>query len=708
MKGRWKSGLMALTVVVSGLVGCKQQLFIHEADYNHYRDLYSQMGAPADLEAHPEATICPPPGLNPTPATVNDPERKVRYLTLAEATAIALEQGNVGSISPLFPGINNEGLLQGITVNQIGGRPAAAFSDSIRVLSMDPAIYGTDIEQSLSRFDAQFISSLTWNKQDNAVQNLLANFNNGDTANVTTGIYKMLASGGLTGITYSIDYNKLDRPPAGFAVVNPSYRPRLQAVFEQPLLKDFGVEINQIRSDVTRSVLVNGFGPTGAGDGILIARLRYDQSRAEFERLVNYMLINVEFAYWKLYASYGALFARDEALVDALEVWRVLTERRDLDPNGPGNAARARAQLETFRSQRITALATVLENERQLRGLLGMPAEDGTRLVPIDAPTLSPYVPEWNAARDETLANRVELTMARQELKVRQLLVFDAKNNLRPDLRFLATYDINGIGTRLDGSEPNNALGSFTNNDFNSWQLGFRLNVPIGFREAHALVRSARLNLARAYLQLRDEERKAEAVLVYHYRRLFEFQERIKAERAAYLAAKRQLDIIIARDKIDPKNTSVEALLNAQQTSSTARTNEFQAIADYNSAIAGVQFAKGTLLAFDNVTISDGPLPGCALRKAVDHQRERTVALVAHEQVNPGVPPCPAPGGPVVPAGGPMPPPVAQDVPNPSLATLVQRRPNRPVEQEPPIPPMSDGPGLDPASYDRTPPPRSR
>ena len=41
----WKLGLVGLTLAVSGLMGCQKQLFIHEADYDHYRSIAMKLGA---------------------------------------------------------------------------------------------------------------------------------------------------------------------------------------------------------------------------------------------------------------------------------------------------------------------------------------------------------------------------------------------------------------------------------------------------------------------------------------------------------------------------------------------------------------------------------------------------------------------------------------------------------------------------------------
>ena len=52
----------------------------------------------------------------------------------------------------------------------------------------------------------------------------------------------------------------------------------------------------------------------------------------------------------------------------------------------------------------------------------------------------------------------------------------------------------------------------------------------------------------------------------------------------------------------------------------------------YNNALTTFDFARGALMERDNVTISDGPLPQCAKVQAVEHERQRTHALVLAER----------------------------------------------------------------------------
>src|SRR5207248_2048150 len=70
-----------------------------------------------------------------------------------------------------------------------------------------------------------------------------------------------------------------------------------------------------------------------------------------------------------------------------------------------------------------------------------------------------------------------------------------------------------------------------------------------------------------------------------------------------------------------------------------ALRDEYQAIAQYNSAMAAFEFSKGTIMQHDNVVIGEGNLPKCAMQRAVEHERERSKALVLHERPV-GIRPC--------------------------------------------------------------------
>src|SRR5207302_6434209 len=123
--------------------------------------------------------------------------------------------------------------------------------DSIRAFALNPAVEGANIERALSKFDARWITSMSWQKNDNPVAAQFVSFQSqNDQANFSSTLAKLLPSGGMAGITASVNYAKFSNIPAAqqASFVNPNYTPQLQFIFEQPLLQLFGVEANQLSS----------------------------------------------------------------------------------------------------------------------------------------------------------------------------------------------------------------------------------------------------------------------------------------------------------------------------------------------------------------------------------------------------------------------------------------------------------------------------
>ncbi|GIW80597.1 MAG: hypothetical protein KatS3mg105_2404 [Gemmatales bacterium] len=373
--------------------GCKQQCFMTECDYNYYMDR-----GIAQLENDPTISIVPATSDSPAPATVLNPEREIRYLTLREAIATALENGSPGTTFLPDPLGNYNDSLIGASRGTINNE------DSIRAFSYDPAILGAEIEKSLSKFDAYMVSGIQWFTTDQPVGSAIQTIQalgrrdiQQDNAQVFAGVYKQLPTGGTAGIGFSTNYQLSNLAQR----VNPAYQPNLAFSFSQPLLQGYGVEINQLRrfhpgltnfENQAISRALGGFGllPSFPGsqsaEGILLTRVTFDQSRAEFERNLNIMITNVEVAYWNLYGAYWTLYSREQALRQGYETWRIVKAAYEAGRTAIQDYAQARQQYELFRGQRLAALGEVLEKERDLRGFMGLPAEDGYRLVPIDTP----------------------------------------------------------------------------------------------------------------------------------------------------------------------------------------------------------------------------------------------------------------------------------------------------------------------------------
>lgn len=650
----WTTLVLRIFVLagLGGVVGCKQQLFIDPADYA--KTVTANL--PPYIESNPHAAIMPPVvdrlGGGLGPATVLDPSRPPRFMTLRECIAMALEQGNVGStfVGGQF-GNPSESLPQ---FN--GG--VNNTTDAIRAFALDPGYNAASIERALSRFDARWVTSMSWQKVDQPVAAQFLSFQQQrDAASFNTALIKPLPTGGFTQVSFGVDYSKFAANSTQAGFVNPNYTPRVQFSFEQPLLQLFGVEINQLvpLNAAPRGQFIQGAAATvgsqitqGGGEGILVTRIRSDQSRSQFENAVNFMLVNVEAAYWNLYAAYYNLYAREEGLRQSYEGYRFTSARvPNIDP--PQQLDQARAQLELFRGQVYTARGQVLSAERALRRFIGMRSDDGTRIVPADEPNLAPFRPDFYEAAQDAMTYRPELMLARQEVKVQQLQLELAKNLRRPDLRSFAQYDVAGLGTRLDGSEligtggttPGNAFASLGNNQFNSWTIGLRLDMPIGFRDANAQVRQQQMTLTRTYLQLKDSELRVAEYVVDQLRRVVETHSLIAPARARREALQNYVARVRIRIEIGSfRSEEYFNFLQVQRDLADSIAAEFQAVAQYNSALASFEFAKGTIQRYNSITMSEGPLPAFVRERAADHERERVNAAIKLRE-RPGSDPSP-------------------------------------------------------------------
>jgi hypothetical protein len=72
--------------------------------------------------------------------------------------------------------------------------------------------------------------------------------------------------------------------------------------------------------------------------------------------------------------------------------------------------------------------------------------------------------------------------------------------------------------------------------------------------------------------------------------------------------------------------------LDSQRRLALALQKEYEAVAEYNSTLARFEWAKGSIMVHDNVTISEGPLPECVQGRAVENERQRTSGLILMER----------------------------------------------------------------------------
>ena len=420
-------------------------------------------------------------------------------------------------------------LSQSKVLRELGGAILRS-PDSVESF-WDPALQETDprfgIDAALSAFDAQFSTSVFGEKNDKALNN---EFFGGGTRILQQDVFTLqsqLTKRAVTGTELSFRHNaEYDANNAPGNRFPSAWNVNLETEFRHPLLQGSGMLYNRIA------------GPTvtpGIYGGVLIARVNTDVELADFEIAVRDLVSNIENAYWDLYFAYRDLDAKIDARDAALETWRRVHALYEAGRRG-GEAekeAQAREQFFRFQEEVENALSgrmidgtrtgngsgggTFRANggvhvaERRLRMLMGLPPSDGRLLRPADEPITAPVQFDWPQITRESVVRRAELRRQRFETRRSELEWIASKNHLLPRLDAIGRYRWRGFGKDLldsSGGNPrfDNAWEDLTGGDFQEWQLGLELSVPLGYRRAFSAARNAELQLCRSRAILREQE----------------------------------------------------------------------------------------------------------------------------------------------------------------------------------------------------------
>jgi len=519
-----------------------------------------------------------------------------------------------------------------------------------------PAVVDTDprfgVDAALSAFDAQFNVLTDFANNDRALNNELlgggTRLLKQETFNVQTELLKRSATGGEFAVRKNIGYDANNAPSNLFPH---AYNANVEFEARQPLLQGAGSLFNRIAGAEVNGRNRNLSRFPGDYNGVLIARINTDVQLTDLEMGLRDLVSNVENTYWDLYYAYRDLDAKIAARDAALETWRRVHALFEANRRG-GEAekeAQAREQYFQFQEEVENALTGRLLDgtrtnngsrggtfrgtggvhvvERRLRLLMGISLSDGRLIRPSNEPTLARVAFDWPELVTESLCRREELRRQKWIIKRRELELVASRNFLMPRMDAFGQYRFRGFGESLIDNNTggnqrfDNAFQDLTTGDFQEWQLGVELSVPIGFRQGHAGVRNAELLLSRERAVLKEQERqiihdladivaemeRSYAVAQTAYNRRLAAQEQLKAVQAAYDADKSPLDQV----------------LSAQRRVADSDERYHRALVEYAISIKNIHFEKGSLLDHNQVFLSEGPWPGKAYFDAARRERWR-------------------------------------------------------------------------------------
>ena len=280
----------------------------------------------------------------------------------------------------------------------------------------------------------------------------------------------------------------------GFQNLDSWYRTAVEMEVRQPLLRGRGAYIQRMP--------------------IVISRIGTDQELANLESQLHNMVTNIEIRYWDLYCAFRNLEASKTGRDAALKTWRILSDQFRLGADvNKQQVAQSSEQVHFFEAQVIEAFNNVLLAEGSLRWLVGISPTDGYIIRPIDEAVMAPIEFDFHQSKCEALSFRPELRQQLWEVKKKCLAVGYSKNSLLPEFNFSALYRYLGLGNFYGTSNSNpsdfadpssGAWNGLFGGNYQEFQLGLDLRMPVGFRREHANVRNAELKLARELARTED------------------------------------------------------------------------------------------------------------------------------------------------------------------------------------------------------------
>jgi outer membrane protein TolC len=575
------------------------------------------------------------------PRTTNDPEaQEVWPMTLQQAIQIGLDNSEIVRVIAFGAQGIPIGGFEPTPLNTGASAGVASSLGSGTLQSVyDPAILETQIATALSTFDTAFTTSILWGNNvqpyNNGVQGGSLSLTGtkypivsvNDSATFQMGLSKQTATGATIGVVNNVAWSYQN---SSFLVWPSAYTTNIQLTLTQPLLgsaplpgqaagRPVGLEANRAP--------------------IVIARLNADAAVWRFKAEVMAHCRSVEQQYWNLAQSHVQLWSSDRAVSLAQEILNRENAELVVGRGTVADVAEAAQRLEQFNLDLVTRTSDVITTERQLRNILGLPPADNRRIIPVTPPTEARLEPDWDASLAQMLNFQPDIVQQQILVRVAELQLLIARNQLLPQLSLNALYQLNGLGQSLDSSfavmtgstlkalnpvianeqrlaglESNPGLYS----NFVTWQVGFTFQMPLGMRSPLANTRSAQYTLLRARAYLQQVFHQTTHSLARFFLEIDANYKQFKTASRLRAAAAQRLDA--QRAYYEEGRITIDRFLDAVSQYATAVATEAQYKTTYNISIVALEEAKGTLLAYDNIAVAEGPNPRKAYIQARDIQ----------------------------------------------------------------------------------------
>jgi len=168
-----------------------------------------------------------------------------------------------------------------------------------------------------------------------------------------------------------------------------------------------------IRIGLNNSLVVRVISLGANGTPCQIAPLKSAVDAERFRSDVMAAVRSIEQQYWLLGQAHAQLGASEKSAQLAEEILSREKAEVAVGKGAVADVAEPSQRLEQLNLDLATRRSDLITTERQLRSLLGLPPDDGRRIVPVTAPTEARLEPDWDDSLAAMLENHPDVVRAK-------------------------------------------------------------------------------------------------------------------------------------------------------------------------------------------------------------------------------------------------------------------------------------------------------
>ncbi len=400
------------------------------------------------------------------------------------------------------------------------------------------------------------------------------------------------------GTQYELKFrNERTETDSFFSKLSPLYSTRFEVNLTQPLLKNFGQDINS--SD------------------IYIAKNNLVISDFEFKNKVIEVISEAENVYWDLVFSREDLKVQQKSVQRAKDLERRVRAQVEVGTLAPLEILQAQSEVASREEAVIQARKLIQDNQDNLKNILNIPFDspDGMKEIqPLDSPQFLIETPiSLKDSIRTALMKRPDHLSKKKELDSKNILVKFNENQLYPTLDLVASFGLNGIaGDRSGIPPPSPFTGNFGRSqertfsgDASTWEGGLLFKYPLGNRAAKSRLSAAKLAAAQLLMDIKDLEKTIVVEVREAIRQINTDKKRVQAAR---IARKLEEEKLSAEEKKFEVGLSTSfSVLEFQTDLAEQQSKELKAIIDFNKSKIKFRKVLATTLEEYNIRMNSEP-----------------------------------------------------------------------------------------------------